>query len=253
MITALTKKCNEITVDDSSFEAYWKSKNQKAWFINCIELILTWGETEVKRKIKAYQERTCNLLTKEELSKIDEIMKKKGKDLSILESIIYKLILGLFAKKPNRQSTDEKIQFDFLEKTFPLSQKLPFSIAYGHNPVYLNKKGWLVSKTEEHKGSKSIDFHSFYKNANIYTTAKFTSAEGSSQGQQYYEIKQFAKCAVNNKQDNVYFVILADGDFYQRNQRIEILRKLCKKNPRCFVITSNEWNTVKEAIDKKAQ
>lgn len=132
-----------------------------------------------------------------------------------------------FAKDPGRQSIHENIAAKHIESLDVVDQygsfiKLPSS---GKNAKYVTSNG---VKHENEDNVKSIDFEIKIEEKTIYATCKYTKDEGGAQDNQYADVQEYVRAVVNmstqgNAEDNEYFIVIVDGEYYAKAGRKEAL------------------------------
>lgn len=139
------------------------------------------------------------------------------------------IVAANFIKDPGRQNFYENQALVFLNSMNSVRSvtKLP---AGGVNAQYIidgrlgNKK--VFSRIGE---NKSIDFEAILEDdSRIFISAKYTKDEGGAQDNQFNDLKNFIKNAVKYTKNDVRFVALADGNYYQTHGRIREMEKLAE-------------------------
>lgn len=177
-----------------------------------------------------------------------------------LEAIITKvkedeIFARNFVKDPIRQSVHENEAARFITQNKQVLnfKKLPMS---GANSIFLHE-GRIITKKEKDefnlRGIKSIDFYweiesKEGKMLKFYSSHKYTNEEGGGQDHQYTEQIKFLESASNSNMGNdVYFVAICDGDYYNtpnkkdHKTRLEIMKELDISN-QSIALTLSEFD-----------
>lgn len=164
--------------------------------------------------------------------KINNYSKKYQLEPNYVEQLIVDNInLAInFAKDPGRQSIHEKIAAKHLAnlnvvKKYGNFKKLPSG---GRNAKYVTNYG---VGSENLDGVKSIDFEIKVNDNVIYATCKYTKDEGGAQDNQYADVEKYLETALTlisrgNAKPNEHFIAIVDGEYYQRNNRIQNLKQI---------------------------
>ena len=167
-----------------------------------------------------------------------------------------KIVASFFAINPNKQNFYEKTAGDFIStmegvRNFRI---LPTSKLYVVDGHIMDRKGLKIYKKEAASTlpPKTIDFSWEYKNMLFYASHKYTEQEGGAQGNQYKDLQHFITHSNYSKMANVFFIAIADGDFYKKNNgiigvsRIDHLKEMANKE-NVFACTINE---IEKVLDK---
>ena len=157
-----------------------------------------------------------------------------------------------FAKDPGKQSFHQHWAAKFISENENVVdfEELP---AMGDKSMFISS-GKVVYRPEvkEDKDTKSIDFkwtvHRDGVPLTFYAAHKYTAEGGGSQDNQYQDLKCFMRQAEQAHIPNVYFLAIADGDYYQHPSsrkskyasRIEEMNSLYGSNPNCVALTCND-------------
>jgi len=157
------------------------------------------------------------------------------------------------AKNPSKQNFYEKMAFRILSVRLPeIAKFLGIScdplvkLPNGGKNALLVANGMVIRQGEYkvQNSSKSIDFMWRAGGHTIYFTHKYTNESGGAQDNQYKDIILFLTASRGSKDDDITFVAICDGDYYQRvdnnnKNKMMILRELyCNVHSR--VININE-------------
>lgn len=180
------------------------------------------------------EERTSNLIKlREQINnkwlnkKIENHLKKHSYINKSIEEI-KQLILSddftasFFVKEPIKQNIIEN---------FIANHIMNISFVSNFNNLYSSVKLFVVDGIiiEERKdGIKSIDYSWNIGNKTFYASQKYTSESGGAQDNQFNDIINFLSNASLNKDENIYFVAIVDGNYYNE-RKINILKKYCNK------------------------
>jgi len=149
------------------------------------------------------------------------------------------MIARIFVKDPKKQNVYENEALIYLQTEKEMNiKKLP---AGGKNSLCL-KNGNIVNKVST-KTSKSIDFIENTPEKTIYYLHKYINDEGGAQDNQYRDCVDFIEKTtkyIEKHEDNVSFVAILDGKFFQRKNRLETLKKQYKNN-RLEIKTINDF------------
>lgn len=159
------------------------------------------------------------LHTKGFKKKINNFCKKHGfyeDDIIALiksESKASEIVRALFAKDPKKQNIFEKMACEFIkEMGVDEFENLP------NNELIVNNGAVIERKTFKSKGgtaqAKTIDFKWKYRGATFYASHKYTKEGGGAQDNQYKDLQAFIKDANPTTLANTYFIVIADGPYY---------------------------------------
>lgn len=126
------------------------------------------------------------------------------------------MFASVFAKNPTRQTIHQRIAASYIEKLDGIDdfKVLP---AGGKNALYC-VDGQVVS-LDNPQGIKSIDFTWKYvdkqgRSYSVFASHKHTMEEGGAQDNQFNDVMGFLVEATKNTADNVLFVAICDGAYY---------------------------------------
>lgn len=204
-------------------------------------------DVEAVKKIKHFQfsddfkaiKSLLNLSFSDENETLNFLVEKAKNDI---------FFANFFSKSPSRQSYHEKLVLNFLK-----------SIPFIFEPKKLNvdgKESFFVINGIVQKGtrsvsrSKSIDFSFKYISSDnqelvFWMNHKYTKGFGGTQDNQFNDVKSFLAECTQNKNKDVVFVALCDGDFYQKRNKLEDLKDVYEKSK---VRVSNSNDLPKEIV-----
>jgi hypothetical protein len=136
----------------------------------------------------------------------------------------------LVCRDPSRQSIDEEVQKNTLEKYLPSA-----TVDKPTNGDLTLSDGDIVDKSKSTSSARSIDFvvKSNGKEFNVF--AKYSKTAGSGQMHQSNESEEFiqeAKKYIDKHKDGKYFIVLADGK--EAESHINDFNKLAVGYPNIF-------------------
>lgn len=151
-----------------------------------------------------------------------------------------------FVKDPGKQGIHEKAAAKYIEslngitkfKTLPKDAEDSKYVIRGE-----------VRNRREINGvgieTKSIDFEWEYRSYMVYASHKYTNEAGGAQDNQFNGIKNFVENAKYRNKQNVVFMALMDGDFYQipynhYKTKIEYINSEIPKVSNLIACTSEE-------------
>jgi hypothetical protein len=144
------------------------------------------------------------------------------------------MFANCFARNPSRQTSHEKIAFDYLSKNNSILKKFRKLPQNGNEAVYLTSDGTFQKYKLCHKKiGKAIDFYWTNANKIFYASHKYTKESGGAQDNQFREQKELLEKFRNNDCENEYFFAICDGQYYT-NQKTHFLNKLT--TDRSFVL-----------------
>lgn len=142
------------------------------------------------------------------------------------------LIQLMMCREPNRQTSDEIVQFEirkkYLEPQGWRVENLPAGQLTLENGKWVHNNAASVAKSEKTK-ARSIDFKMTKGKITVMDFAKFALVAGGVQDHQIKESKYFlteVKKYIDNNNDTIYFVDTLDGKYAERS--IEAHRMLLK-------------------------
>ncbi|MDR3049154.1 MAG: hypothetical protein LBV16_04865 [Elusimicrobiota bacterium] len=209
-------------------KAKWKENAKQ------VSQLLKDGDENTLAQVKTYSDR------------FDEPVEKvKGK---ILDDSLF---ANCFAKDPVRQTSHEKIAYEYLNKHIKILNnfcKLPQS---GKNAVYLTDNGMFLKYFITNKRiGKALDFHWKTKDKMFYASHKYTKDSGGAQDNQFNEQAALLRKFKENSVHNEYLFIICDGKYYTEN-KIKHLKELT--SDRSFVVRIEEVVSVVEKIISKGK
>lgn len=132
--------------------------------------------------------------------------------------------LLLFAKNPTRETIHQAYAIETIKKNLPYFSSFCALPAGGKNAKYIIG-GEIVGQEERKKAEsavKSIDAEGTISlpgsEIHVYFSLKYTKDAGGAQDNQYADLISFLKEGAKSKEKDVYFVALADGEYYQKRE-----------------------------------
>jgi len=177
-------------------------------------------------------------------------------DIIKSESKAGEIVRAFFAKDPKKQNIFEKMACEFIEAMgVDEFENLP------NNELIVTNGAVMDRKTFKSKGgtaqAKTIDFKWKYKGATFYASHKYTKESGGAQDNQYKDLQAFIKDANHTTLDNTYFIVIADGPYYNTRDgetgksRIDTLKSKAHP-PAVHACTMGELETLmKEIVGNK--
>ena len=179
-------------------------------------------------KYKAYDfEKFCKVSQSDPaISHLPENIKKKAKRTGDSAEEIWSAIRACplyakdFAKNPTKQTFHEHYAFNLLKENTPYLKEIYNLSVGGKDALYL-QNGQVINKQEKSRENttKSIDFHIVLNvkgiDYNIYVMHKYTKEAGGSQDNQYHDVVDWSKQTIGVKEENIYFIAILDGNYYQ--------------------------------------
>lgn len=190
--------------------------------------------------------------------KITNFAEKNNIDEKVLRAEIEssQILKYFFMKSPEKQTYHQHFAAKKLKES-ALIEDLKELPAGGENALYLAHG--TVIKNKDYKGPKnvkSIDMSWNYKFKDkvltFYITHKYTKENGGGQDNQYNDVKAYIKEASENIYDDVCFLSITDGIYYQKKdssiknkkmKRITYLNKLGNAN-----VLATTTNTLEKDI-----
>ena len=167
---------------------------------------------------KSMQLKICNFADNNNLN-------KKYVEQKIMNDYVF---ATHFAISPGRQSYHEEIASEYIASIECIDKfiKLPSS---GKGAKYISPFGISIGEKSDGIMSKSIDFEIQLGDNVIYVSHKYTKDDGGAQDNQFNDIIWFIRESkalkkTTLKNENVFFLAIVDGPYYQRNNRIDKLR-----------------------------
>lgn len=147
----------------------------------------------------------------------------------------------IYIKDPRRENIAENTQIKYISESLPnlCIKKL------SNQGISLNRYGALNSGCNT--DCKTIDFEISGKNK-YYGFLKYTDNSGGAQDNQFNDAKNFILCANENK-DEIYFVLVLDGNYYQKSfkkgvfsgtTKLNYLKNLASNNRKIIIGTSDD-------------
>ena len=124
-----------------------------------------------------------------------------------------------FIKDPKRRNIYEKLAIYYLSNV--LKKDIVKLSAGGSNALCI-KNGEIIKGSSTTQSTKSIDFKEERDGKIYYYTHKYIESDGGAQDNQYRDMCHFADEAtkyVEKHDDNVNFILLADGSYFDRKDR----------------------------------
>lgn len=126
----------------------------------------------------------------------------------------------ILQKNPTKQTFHEHYAFNLLKENTPYLKEIYNLSVGGKDALYL-QNGQVINKQEKSRENttKSIDFHIVLNvkgiDYNIYVMNKYTKEAGGSQDNQYHDVVEWSKQTIGVKEENIYFIAILDGNYYQ--------------------------------------
>ena len=138
----------------------------------------------------------------------------------------------MFAKNPSKQNFYEKMAAERIKKIKFIGdfKNLPNQYLYVLRGAII-KKNYL----KVYPQAKTIDFSFKYKKYQIYVSHKYTKESGGAQDNQYKDLQDFIKKCRDCKTSNHFFLAIADGDYYNKENgragvtRLKNLKSMCTR------------------------
>ncbi|MDR2191613.1 MAG: hypothetical protein LBO62_01860 [Endomicrobium sp.] len=143
------------------------------------------------------------------------------------------LFANCFAKDPVRQTSHEKIAFEYLQKSKEVLNKFCKLPQSGQEAVYLTNDGIFQKYSQTGKRiGKALDF--YWENGEnvFYASHKYTKESGGAQDHQFNEQAELLRKFKENNKNNEFLFIICDGRYYTKD-KVEFLNALTSK--RSFV------------------
>ena len=132
--------------------------------------------------------------------------------------------LLLFAQNPTRETIHQAYAIETIKKNLPYFSSFCALPAGGKNAKYI-VGGEIVGQEERKKAEravKSIDAEGTINlpdsKIHVYFSLKYTKDSGGAQDNQYADLISFLKEGTKSKEKDVYFIALADGEYYQKRE-----------------------------------
>ena len=124
-----------------------------------------------------------------------------------------------FIKDPKRRNVYELFAIDYMVTEL---KKDVIKLSAAGSEARCLEEGQVVFGSSTSKTTKSIDFMEKRDGNIYYYTHKYIDADGGAQDNQFRDMVHFANEAkkyVEQHQDNVHFILLADGPYFERKDR----------------------------------
>lgn len=187
------------------------------------------------------------------LLKIDNFSKKYLIEKDYIKKQILNsepISLAQFAKNPTKQNFFEGIASNFIRNIRGVFdfEKLPNNKLYVCDGSLIEKKDLQL-----YPKAKTIDFSWRFKNLYIYCSHKYTKDSGGAQDNQYKDLQDFISQCRDNKKRNKVFIVVADGEYYQKQngrvgvKKIDNLARMCTDSVKVCTIyeLENVLNSLK--------
>jgi hypothetical protein len=139
------------------------------------------------------------------------------------------MFANCFAKDPTRQTSHEKIAFDYLSKHGDILKnfcKLPQS---GANAVYLTNDGLFQKYSLTNKKiGKALDFYWENSGKIFYASHKYTRVSGGSQDNSFTEQANLLRRFKENNKNSEFLFVICDGAYYTP-AKMKTLKNLTSK------------------------
>lgn len=151
--------------------------------------------------------------------KIDTYCKRTGFDRNDVVREIEKndYFRSTFAIDPKKQNLYENVAAGYIESIEGVTEFDKLSTG----ALYVSSGGVVTKAQKKQMGSasttKTIDFTWKFAGKRFYASHKYTEQEGGMQGSQYKDLLAFIAEANKTTLSDTYFLAIADGDFYLRN------------------------------------
>ena len=166
----------------------------------------------------------------------DDVMK------SIRENIYLK---ASFVKDPLKQNYVRNKFADWI-KTSSLVENFQKLTAQDKNKIHLDE-GQIFKKSKGIKLSVSnpLDFRWEVRTEKgvfeCYALYKYIERTGGAQDQQYEKMRTLIKNAPYDEEDKKLLFVFCDGEYFQKNDKLDDLKKVNKQNKCCLILKSNEF------------
>lgn len=148
-----------------------------------------------------------------------------------------------FAKDPLKQSIHQALAADFIRTELaPIAANFQQLAAAGRDSICLTPGGAILSsddlaKAGGEKTDKTVDFSWEFparthdgKCLKFYASHKHTADEGGSQDNQHSDLWGYLTAACQCQSPDIFHIAIADGPFYQRNDRQMGISRLAAMN-----------------------
>lgn len=167
------------------------------------------------------------------------------------EIVRNKFLAAVFALNPNKQNFYETVAAKYIKELSCVDdfRKLPSSALYIIGGRLLSReeaKRVTRQNRSTRRDHKTVDFSWMCNGIQFYAAHKYTKQEGGAQVNQYHDLQTFVRESVSNLDDNVHFIAIADGSFYEQQNglagttRIKRLHALAGGSERVHVCRLDE-------------
>lgn len=179
----------------------WEQEYRAAFEKNIADVMSTVREGRIDTKIRNF----CDLhgFTYDEV--VSEIENNK-------------IVAACFAIDPTKQNIYEKLAAACINNIPRVEnfEMLPTNFLYVVDGE-LRQKNELAGRYPK---SKTIDFSWEYRGAQLYASHKYTKQVGGAQGNQYKDLQRFISDVNSVNMPNTYFIAIADGEFYDKQNGV---------------------------------
>jgi hypothetical protein len=201
---------------------YEKIINKK-WKQNAAEVsdLLKKGDENTLKQVETYSYR------------FDEPVKK------VKEKILGdQMFANCFAKDPSKQTSHEKIAYDYLSQYKDVLKNFSKLSQNGKDALYLTNDGiFQIFAQTDKKIGKALDFFWQVGNKKFYASHKYTKASGGGQDNQFSEQESLLRKFQNNTNNNEFLFVICDGKYYTKD-KMQQLKNLDSK--RSFALAIEE-------------
>lgn len=216
----------------------YEQKFREAYADNVLRIAETLESGKIDRKIENF----CELHG----FSVDELR---------AEIVCNKFLAAVFAINPNKQNFYETAAAEYIAELSCVAgfKKLPGSALYIIGGKLLSRedaKRVTRQNRSTRRDHKTVDFSWMCDGIQFYAAHKYTKQDGGAQGNQYHDLQTFVRESVSNSDDNVHFIAIADGPFYQMQNglagttRMERLRALASDSDSVHVCSLDEIETL---------
>jgi len=212
----------------------YERKYREAYAENVLRIAETLESGKIDRKIENF----CELHG----FSVDELR---------AEIVRNKFLAAVFALNPNKQNFYETVAAEHINALPCVSgfKKLPGSALYIIDGKLLSReeaKRVTRQNRSTRRDHKTVDFSWMCDGIRFYAAHKYTKQDGGAQGNQYHDLQTFVRESVSNPDDDVHFIAIADGPFYEMQNglagttRIKRLHALASGSDRVHVCRLDE-------------
>lgn len=132
--------------------------------------------------------------------------------------------LLLFAKNPTRETIHQTYAIEAIKQNLPYFSSFRALPAGGKNALYIisGEISGQEARKKTKRAVKSIDAEGVItaggKDIRIYFSLKYTKDAGGAQDNQYGDLITFLKEGAKNKEKDVLFIAIADGEYYKKKE-----------------------------------